>query len=94
MKLISLNIVGTTKILETYTRNTLLELALEEGISVPCECKVGNCEACKCKLLSGEVELLPYSEYALSKIEREIGFILACHALVITDILVEYYASK
>ena len=60
---------------------TVLDAALDQGVPYPHGCQSGNCGACKSRLYSGEVELEPYSDFALEDSEREAGFILACRAL-------------
>ena len=52
---------------------TILAAALRAGVPYPCGCRSGNCGACKSTLASGEIEMSPYSEYALSKAERDQG---------------------
>ncbi|MBM3570566.1 MAG: 2Fe-2S iron-sulfur cluster binding domain-containing protein [Alphaproteobacteria bacterium] len=59
---------------------TILDAALAAGLDYPCGCTSGNCGACKSVLLSGEVEMLEYSEFALSEEERDAGYVLACRA--------------
>ena len=55
---------------------TILAAALRAGVPYPCGCRSGNCGACKSTLVSGEIEMSPYSDYALSKPEREAGLVL------------------
>ena len=64
---------------------TILAAALRAGVPYPCGCRSGNCGACKSTLAAGEIELSPYSDYALSKAEREAGLILACRAVPWSD---------
>src|SRR5258705_5949035 len=59
---------------------TILEAALAAGVPFPHGCRSGNCGACKSRLDSGEVEMTPYSEFALGPAERADGLILACRA--------------
>jgi naphthalene 1,2-dioxygenase ferredoxin reductase component len=65
---------------------TILEAALSAGVAYPHGCRSGNCGACKSRLESGEVELTPYSEFALSAAERQDGLILACRAVPWSDV--------
>jgi naphthalene 1,2-dioxygenase ferredoxin reductase component len=65
---------------------TILEAALQAGVAFPHGCRSGNCGACKSRLETGEVELTPYSEYALSAAERREGLILACRAVPWSDV--------
>ena len=60
---------------------TILETALAEGVPYPHGCRSGNCGACKSRLLAGEIDLLPHSEYALTADERAAGLVLACRSV-------------
>ncbi len=64
---------------------TILAAATRMRVPYPYGCRAGNCGACKSELLSGDVQLSPYSEYALSKAERGQGLILACRAVPWSD---------
>lgn len=74
---------------EVEEGETVLNAAFRQGISLPHGCKEGQCSACKCNLLEGEVELLRYSTFALSDGERENGGILLCRSLAQDDMVVE-----
>jgi len=67
------------------TGQSILEAALAAGIPWPHGCRSGNCGSCKSELLSGEVEMSPYSEYALTGAERDSGLILACRSVPWSD---------
>ena len=60
---------------------TILEAAIGQGVPYPHGCRSGNCGACKSRLISGDVEMSPYSEFALTKEERESGLVLACRSV-------------
>jgi CDP-4-dehydro-6-deoxyglucose reductase/ferredoxin-NAD(P)+ reductase (naphthalene dioxygenase ferredoxin-specific) len=64
---------------------TILETALAQGIDYPHGCRSGNCGACKSVLHSGEVEMSPYSEFALTAEEKDRGLILACRSVPWSD---------
>lgn len=64
---------------------TILAAALRAGLPYPHGCRSGNCGACKSELFEGEVELAPYSKYALADSERAAGLILACRAAAWSD---------
>lgn len=64
---------------------TILESALAQGVEYPHGCKSGNCGACKSILHSGEVEMSPYSDYALTGEEKNRGLILACRSVPLSD---------
>jgi len=68
------------------TGETLLTALLTQGVPFAYSCESGNCGACKCLLVRGEVEGLAYSEQALLPQERSAGVILACRSRVRSDL--------
>lgn len=68
---------------------TVLNAAFRQGIALPHGCKEGQCAACKCVLVDGEVDLLKYSTFALNDMERESGHVLLCRTLPQSDLEVE-----
>lgn len=60
---------------------TILEAALGGGIAYPHGCRSGRCGACKSRLVSGAVDMLAHSRFALSAGEKAQGLILACSAI-------------
>lgn len=72
---------------------TLLETALDAGIAYPHGCRSGRCGACKTRLLTGEVDLLPHTPFSLTADEREHGLILACRTKPLSDIEVRWIAQ-
>lgn len=69
---------------------TILEAAVAQGVPYPHGCRSGNCGACKSELVTGEVEMSPYSEYALTAAEKDAGQILACRAVPWSDCTVKW----
>jgi len=67
--------------LDVAVGQTILDAAQRAGYDYPCGCQSGNCGACKSVLLAGEVEMAPYSEFALSEAEKASGLVLACRAV-------------
>ncbi|MFK8253954.1 2Fe-2S iron-sulfur cluster-binding protein [Ancylobacter terrae] len=84
---VRLNPVGVE--FEVEEGETVLDAAFRQGIALPHGCKEGRCAACKCVLNEGEVELKPYSTFALNEMERDQNHILLCRSLVYTDIDVD-----
>ena len=74
-------IAQADRTIDVPTGATILEAALDAGISYPFGCQSGNCGACKSHLVKGEVTMEGYSEFALSDDEKERGLILACRAV-------------
>jgi ferredoxin-NADP reductase len=66
---------------------TVLECAEESGIAIPFECRSGICGQCKTRLLRGRV-VMDVAD-ALSRAERDKGFILACQARAVVDLTVD-----
>ncbi|MFS7967539.1 putative 2Fe-2S ferredoxin-type iron-sulfur binding domain, ferredoxin [2Fe-2S], plant [Helianthus anomalus] len=72
---ISIQHEGQTTQLEVDPDETILEKALESGMSVPHDCKLGVCMTCPAKLLAGSVD---QSEGMLSDDVIERGYSLLC----------------
>ena len=68
---------------------TVLNAAFRQGIALMHGCKEGQCASCKSRLVSGDIELLKYSTFALPDYERETEHILLCRTLAYSDIEVE-----
>lgn len=84
---VRLNPVGVE--FEVEDGETVLDAAFRQGIALPHGCKEGRCAACKCVLNEGEVELKPYSTFALNEMERDQNHILLCRTLAYSDIEVD-----
>lgn len=76
---------GRDEVITVEMGQTILEAALQQGLPYPHGCRSGNCGACKSDLFSGDVEMSPYSDYALSPAEKAQGLILACRAVPWSD---------
>jgi len=76
--------------IEVPEGRTILEVALDEGISYPHGCRSGRCGSCKSRLVTGAVDLLDHTRFALSDEEKAQGLILACRALPKTDAAVAW----
>jgi len=64
---------------------SLLDAALANGIELPYACKGGVCGTCRCKRLSGEVDM--DANYSLEDYELARGFILSCQSFPVSDSL-------
>ncbi len=73
---------------------TILEAALADGIAYPHGCRSGRCGSCKSRLVSGEVDLLDHSRFALSDEDKAKGLILACRAIPRTDATVVWLGDE
>ncbi|HYM32486.1 MAG TPA: 2Fe-2S iron-sulfur cluster-binding protein [Candidatus Cybelea sp.] len=72
--------------LQVAEGQTILDAALSAGHDYPCGCQSGNCGACKSVLISGDVEMAPYSDYALTAEEKASGLVLACRSMPWSDV--------
>ena len=75
--------------IECEEDETVLDAAFRQGYSLVYGCREGQCSACKCFLLEGEVTLKRYSTFALSDSEEQSGYTLLCRAMPDSDLTVE-----
>ena len=73
---------GKTTQLDVEPDETILTKALDSGLDVPHDCKLGVCMTCPAKLLSGSVD---QSEGMLSDDVVEQGYALLCVAYPKSD---------
>ena len=64
-------------------KENVLEAGLAQGIELPYSCKGGICSTCRCKVISGEVDM--DANFALEDYEIARGFRLLCQSYPITD---------
>jgi len=74
-------IAQADRVIEVPTGGTILEAALDAGVGYPFGCQSGNCGACKSHLVTCDVTMEGYSEFALSDEEKARGLILACRSV-------------
>ncbi|HWD66313.1 MAG TPA: 2Fe-2S iron-sulfur cluster-binding protein, partial [Solirubrobacteraceae bacterium] len=75
--------------IECGSGETVLEAAFRQGLNLVHGCREGQCSACKCFLLEGDVQLKPHSSFALSESEERSGYSLMCRAMPQQDLTVE-----
>jgi ferredoxin-NADP reductase/ferredoxin len=75
--------------IECGADETVLDAAFRQGLNLVYGCREGQCSACKCFLLEGEVALKRYSNFALSDTEQASGYTLMCRAMPEQDLVVE-----
>ncbi|MFP5218461.1 MAG: 2Fe-2S iron-sulfur cluster-binding protein [Actinomycetes bacterium] len=63
----------------------LLDLLLRQGLDAPYSCRQGNCSACSCKLVDGEVRMLHNA--VLEQEDLDEGWVLACQSVPVTDVV-------
>jgi propane monooxygenase reductase subunit len=75
--------------IECEEDESVLDAAFRQGYSLVHGCREGQCSACKCFLLDGDVSLKRYSTFALSDAEEASGYTLLCRAMPDSDLTVE-----
>ena len=76
---------GETSELAWPQQSKLLDVLLAKGLDAPYSCRQGDCSACACKLVDGEVTMLHNN--VLEKEDLDEGWILACQSLPVTDVV-------
>ncbi|MBI4854943.1 MAG: 2Fe-2S iron-sulfur cluster binding domain-containing protein [Acidobacteria bacterium] len=66
---------------------TILDVADEAGIFIDNACRSGTCGSCRVKLVSGNVRMTV--EDALTEEDKALNYILACQAVIDSDVTVE-----
>src|SRR5687768_3292860 len=75
-------------------KGTILDAVLAAGVPFPHSCRVGECGACKSRLVSGDVHSLePADPAALTPLERADGMILPCRSWPKTDVTIAWLAE-
>jgi NAD(P)H-flavin reductase/ferredoxin len=68
---------------------TVLEAALDAGIGLAHDCRVGTCGTCRSRLLEGDVNELSDKALTLSADELRENYILICQSIPRSDLLIE-----
>lgn len=68
---------------------SILDAAFRQGLMLMHGCKEGQCASCKAFVLDGEVDMAPYSTFALPDYEEAEGYTLLCRAHAVSDLEVE-----
>lgn len=76
---------GKTHTINVESYKSVLEAALDEGIELPHDCKLGACLACSAKVVSGTVD---QTGSTLDDSLIEAGFALTCCAYPQSDVVI------
>ncbi len=75
---------GTEHVFDDWSpRTRLLDFLLAKGLDAPYSCREGNCSACACRILEGDVEMA-HNE-VLDDEDLAEGLRLACQSLPVSD---------
>ena len=75
--------------IEAGEDETVLDAAFRQGVMLMHGCKEGQCAACKAVLLDGDMDMDPFSTFALNEFEEGEGYVLLCRAHAYSDLEVE-----
>jgi CDP-4-dehydro-6-deoxyglucose reductase len=70
-------------------RKSILEAAVQSGISLNYGCTSGNCGLCKARIVSGDVKKIRHHDYVLSEAEKNMDYVLLCSNTAVTDLVIE-----
>jgi Na+-transporting NADH:ubiquinone oxidoreductase subunit NqrF len=65
-------------------KESLLEFLEDKNVDITFACRSGVCGACKCKLVSGEVD--SFTDAGLSNAEKKNGYLLTCVTRPVSDV--------
>jgi CDP-4-dehydro-6-deoxyglucose reductase, E3 len=71
--------------------DTLLQAALDAGLTLPYGCRNGACGACKAKVVEGLIDYGNAQEHALTPEDRDNGLALTCCAKPLSDLVLEVH---
>ena len=74
-----------SKTIESSTKKTILDAALENDIEAPYSCNGGVCGSCIGKIVSGDVKMLKNSVLTDSEISD--GLVLACQSIALSSFI-------
>ena len=80
--------LGSGRHFEAAPQVSIVDAALQAGITLPYSCRTGRCSTCRCKVVSGETSALS-AETGLTAQEQADGWILGCVRTAITDVVLE-----
>jgi 3-ketosteroid 9alpha-monooxygenase subunit B len=74
---------GATSEHDWPAETKLLDLLLAQGLDAPYSCRQGNCSACSCRLVEGEVRMLHNA--VLEQEDLDEGWVLACQSVPVSE---------
>jgi len=80
---LTVSLDGETRSMAWPRQRKLLDHLLDAGLDAPYSCREGQCSACACRIVSGEVKML-HNE-VLDAEDIADGIVLACQSLPVTD---------
>jgi CDP-4-dehydro-6-deoxyglucose reductase len=75
-------------------KTSILEAAVQSGISLNYGCTSGNCGLCKARIVSGEVRKTRHHDYVLSDAEKNMNHVLLCSCTAVSDLVIEALEAR
>lgn len=75
--------------LDVIAEDTILSVGLAHNLNLPHGCKNGKCGACKCKVVSGNIQLDDYNNNVLTEEEISQGYTLLCKAHPLGNVVLD-----
>lgn len=79
---VSVDLDGVQSEVQWPQSKVLLDALLDAGLDAPYSCRQGNCSACACKLVEGDVKMRENN--VLEQEDLDEGWILACQSVPLT----------
>lgn len=80
---LSVDLDGSQHSFSWPRQEKLLDFLLARGLDAPYSCREGQCSACACRIVSGEVKML--NNEILDSEDIDDGIVLACQSVPLTD---------
>mmetsp|Transcript_43588 Transcript_43588/g.111429 ORF Transcript_43588/g.111429 Transcript_43588/m.111429 type:complete len:155 (-) Transcript_43588:50-514(-) len=88
---VQVNFEGKSYELEVSEGQNILEVALDQGLELPCDCMMGVCMTCPAKKVSGEID---QGAGMLSEDTIEKGYTLLCVATPKSDAVIDCISEE
>jgi CDP-4-dehydro-6-deoxyglucose reductase, E3 len=82
-------VLPASKVFAAGPNKSVLQSALDSGISLPFSCRSGMCMTCRGQVVQGQIDFGSAHERYLSKADREKGFALLCCATALSDLVIK-----
>lgn len=89
----TVRIIPTDKVFFVAGNDSILDGALQAGLSLNYGCSNGNCGMCRGRVISGEVQRIRHHDYVVNAAEKSRGYVLLCSYAPAGDIVVEAYVA-
>ncbi|GAA4343518.1 2Fe-2S iron-sulfur cluster-binding protein [Kangiella taiwanensis] len=86
---LSCEILNSGFAFDLQDKATILQSAMNAGVTMAHNCQVGSCKECCCKLIEGDIKSHVELDYLFDKEEIEAGYFLPCQSVAKTSVVIE-----